>query len=127
SLVRLAIILGALATSALAGCGDDDAGPADAGPADAVPPTAAQCEAGPLLPTCTPEERPAFEGLGAEVEILRDAPGVVHVYAESDRDAFYASGYVQAFERLFQMDLNLRQALGTRAEVLGERYVDDDR
>lgn len=125
ALVRLAL-LGALAAPTLAACGDDDAGSADGGPGDAGPPTAAQCAEDPLLPTCTPDERPGFEGLAAEVEILRDASGVVHVYAASDRDALYASGYMQAFDRLFQMDLNLRRALGTRAEVLGERYADED-
>lgn len=126
SIARL-VLLVALGAPTSIGCGDDsDAGPADGGPADAGPPTEEQCDEDPLLPTCTPEERPSFDGLGAEVEILRDSSGVVHVYAESDADAFYASGYMQAFDRLFQMDLNRRRALGTRAEVLGEDYVDDD-
>ncbi|AKF03467.1 penicillin acylase family protein [Sandaracinus amylolyticus] len=107
----------ALALALLGGCGDDTR---------VAPPTEAQCDADPLLPGCTPDERPTFAGLDDEVAILRDDMGVAHVYAQSDRDAFYASGYMQAFDRLLQMDLNRRRALGRRAEVLGESYVDED-
>lgn len=91
------------------------------------PHTEAECDADPLLPGCTPAERPDFAGLSAPVEIVRDVNGMPHIYAESDADAFYASGYMQAFDRLFQMDLNRRRALGRRAEVLGARFVDEDR
>ncbi len=64
--------------------------------------------------------------LESEVEVVRDSLGVVHIYAQSDADLFYASGYMQAVDRLFQMDLTRRRARGTRAEVLGRGYVEDD-
>jgi penicillin amidase len=64
--------------------------------------------------------------LGGPVDVVRDAEGVVHVYASSDEDAFYASGYMQATDRLFQMDLQRRLALGRRAEVLGADAKADD-
>ena len=64
--------------------------------------------------------------LSAPVEIVRDRDGIVHVYAETDADAFYGAGYMQAVDRLFQMDVMRRQVYGRRAEVLGEDYVDDD-
>lgn len=64
--------------------------------------------------------------LTAPVEIVRDEDGVVHLYGQTDADVFYASGYMQATDRLFQMDINRRQIYGRRAEVLGEDFVDDD-
>ncbi|MCC6875632.1 MAG: penicillin acylase family protein [Sandaracinaceae bacterium] len=101
-----------------------DAGASDAGTSDAG--TAPDCDADPLLPGCT-DPRPAFTGPSAAIEILRDADGVPHIYAQTDADAYYASGYMQAFDRLLQMELTRRRARGTRAELLGPGYVDDDR
>lgn len=128
---RLAPIVLALTGSLALACGGDappaDGGTGDGGPGDAGPPTEAQCDADPLLPGCTPLERPAFAGLGAEVEIVRDADGVPHVFAATTTDAMYASGYMQAFDRLFQMDQSRRRALGRQAEVLGGGYVSGDR
>ena len=74
----------------------------------------------------TPDDY-AFPGLSADVEILVDTMGIPHIYAATDEDGAYASGYTMATDRLFQMDLVLRRARGTRAEVMGERFVDDDR
>jgi penicillin amidase len=67
-----------------------------------------------------------FEGLSAPVEIVLDAHGIPHVYAQTDLDLFYAAGYQMATDRLFQMDLMRRRALGRQAEVLGESKVDQD-
>ncbi len=64
--------------------------------------------------------------LQAPVEIVRDTEGVVHVYGQSDADVFYADGYMQATDRLFQMDLQRRRSYGRLAEVLGEDKVGDD-
>ncbi|NUP10919.1 MAG: penicillin acylase family protein [Polyangiaceae bacterium] len=64
--------------------------------------------------------------LGAPVEIVRDQDGVVHLYGKTDTDVFYASGYMQATDRLYQMDLMRRQVYGRRAEVLGEWASGDD-
>lgn len=68
-----------------------------------------------------------FGGLGADVEIIVDELGVPHIYGSSDADVFYASGYQMATDRLFQMDLVRRRALGRRGEVLGVGLFDDDR
>lgn len=64
--------------------------------------------------------------LAEPVEVFRDPTGMVHLYAQSDEDLFFASGYQQAADRLLSMELTRRRALGRRAELLGERYVDDD-
>lgn len=58
-------------------------------------------------------------GLAAPAEVLRDKWGVPHVRAASARDAFLAQGFVHAQDRLFQMELNRRRALGRAAEWLG--------
>jgi penicillin amidase len=71
-------------------------------------------------------EAPSTYELEDDVEIFRDSLGVVHIYAQSDEDVMYASGYMQAHDRLFQMDLTRRRALGRRAEILGAGAVDDD-
>lgn len=74
-----------------------------------------------------PFVEPAFPGLTADVEVLRDRTGVPHIYGETDADAMFGAGYAQAEDRLFQMDLTRRRYLGRRAEVLGGGYVDEDR
>lgn len=61
----------------------------------------------------------AVPGLEAEVTVLRDALGVAHIRAGSVKDAFFAQGFCHAQDRLFQMELNRRRALGRSAEWLG--------
>lgn len=58
-------------------------------------------------------------GLAGPVEVRRDALGVAHIRAGSTRDAFFAQGFCHAQDRLFQMELNRRRALGRSAEWLG--------
>lgn len=67
------------------------------------------------------------EALAAPVEVFYDARQVPHLYASSDRDLYFALGYVTARDRLWQMDFQTRAAAGTLAEVLGERAVAYDR
>jgi penicillin G amidase len=65
-------------------------------------------------------------GLTAPVEILTDAFGVAHIYAQNEPDLFFAQGYNAARDRLFQFELWRRQATGTVAELLGAREVERD-
>lgn len=58
-------------------------------------------------------------GLAAPVEVRRDALGIAHIRAGSAVDAFFAQGFCHAQDRLFQMELNRRRALGRSAEWLG--------
>ena len=62
----------------------------------------------------------------AQVEILRDARGVPHVFAASDHDLFVAYGFVMGQDRLFQMDLRRRRGAGRLAEVLGPGQLEAD-
>jgi penicillin amidase len=65
-------------------------------------------------------------GLRAQVEIVRDRWGIPHIYAKNADDLFFAQGFVQAQDRLFQMDLWRRAMGGHLAEVLGAEYIESD-
>ena len=65
-------------------------------------------------------------GAESRVEVLRDANGVVTIRAGSRRDAAFATGFVHAQERFFQMDLMRRLAAGELAELVGEAAADHD-
>ena len=58
-------------------------------------------------------------GVRAPVQILRDARGVPHIRAQNDHDLFFAQGYVEAQDRLFQLDLLRRFVYGDLSEILG--------
>jgi penicillin amidase len=65
-------------------------------------------------------------GLTAPVRVVRDTWGVPHIYARNDGDLFFAQGFVQAQDRLFQMDLWRRSAQGRLSEVLGPNFIERD-
>jgi penicillin amidase len=69
----------------------------------------------------------SLAGLAAPVEILRDAYGVPHIFAQSQRDAHFALGFVHAQDRLWQLEMNRRIGAGRLAEVLGPRALETDR
>lgn len=69
----------------------------------------------------------ATAGLRAPVEVLRDRYGVAYLSADSLEDLWFAQGVVTAGERLFQIDLALKQANGRLSELFGELTLDDDR
>jgi penicillin amidase len=58
-------------------------------------------------------------GLRAEVEILRDAWGVPHIYASSTYDLFFAQGFTQAQDRWWQMEFNRHIGHGRIQELTG--------
>lgn len=78
------------------------------------------------------KSKPQIEGevsvavLDDEVTVIRDEQGVPHIKASSDADLYRAQGFVQAQDRMFQMDLARRQASGRLAEVVGEAAVPTD-
>ena len=65
-------------------------------------------------------------GLAAPARIVRDRWGVPHIYAESQEDLFFAQGFAQAQDRLFQMDLWRRSAQGRLSQVLGANFIERD-
>jgi penicillin amidase len=62
-------------------------------------------------------------GLYDPVTILRDRRDVPHIRAANEHDLYFAEGYVQGSDRLFQLDLSRRYAYGRLAEVLGPKAL----
>lgn len=65
-------------------------------------------------------------GLRERVEVIRDRWGVPHIYANNLDDLFFAQGFVQAQDRLWQMEMYRRTFEGTLAEIMGPDYVRHD-
>jgi penicillin amidase len=59
-------------------------------------------------------------------EVYYDEYGVPHIKAENERALSFAVGYVQARDRLFQMDLHRRMMRGQLSEIFGEELVESD-
>ncbi len=100
-----------------------------------------------LLPGCDPEEEGQFPDAGdgdlevdadvdiddadagdgeelegalrRPVEVFTDEQGMPHIYAETLEDLFYVNGYIQARDRLAQMEFYRRVSTGTLSEILG--------
>jgi penicillin amidase len=68
----------------------------------------------------------AVDGLEAPVKVVRDRWGIPHIFASSQDDLFFTQGFVQAQDRLFQMDLWRRAAQGRLSEVLGPNFIERD-
>ncbi len=66
-------------------------------------------------------------GLKAQVEIVRDPNGMPHIYAANVDDLFFAQGYVQAQDRLWQMDFFRHVGEGRLSEIFGKRTVNTDK
>ncbi len=67
-----------------------------------------------------------IEGLEDRVAIIYDSWGVPHIYARSEPDLAVALGFVEAYDRLFQMDLLRRLAQGRLSELFGDLAYDSD-
>lgn len=106
SLARASLVFVSLLV--LAACGRTTPSP----PADPVPPQTS----GTLQ----------VRGLRAAVTVARDSWGIPHITAANDDDLFFAQGFVQAQDRLFQMDLWKRAVQGRLSEVLGANFIDRD-
>lgn len=117
---------------ALGGCGDDlPAGGSEASTGGTVGTSTSDTTGAASLDdtgtsTTGGEDIDEFPGLSGPVEILIDDRGIPHIYGQTDLDVSYASGYQMATDRLFQMDLTRRRALGRQAEVLGPELVGQD-
>ena len=59
--------------------------------------------------------------LQAPVKVTFDAQHVPHIVAENEHDLWFALGYIQARDRLFQMDMLRRMAAGRTSELLGKQ------
>ncbi|MDR3370352.1 penicillin acylase family protein [Rhodoferax sp.] len=65
--------------------------------------------------------------LSAPVTVRYDERGVPHIKAANEADLYRALGYVHAQDRLFQMEMVRRLAMGELAEVLGPKLLPVDK
>jgi penicillin G amidase len=65
-------------------------------------------------------------GVESPVEVYRDEYGISHVVADSMVDLCFAQGYVQAQDRLWQMDMSRRGVGGKLSEILGADFLETD-
>ncbi len=59
-------------------------------------------------------------GLKGKVDVYRDEHGVPHIFSEDEHDLFFAIGYVQAQDRLWEMTLFRAIAEGRMSELFGD-------
>ena len=69
----------------------------------------------------------AASGIDAEIVIERDSLGIPTIHAGSRADLAFATGFVHAQDRFFQMDLLRRNSAGELAEIVGPAVVEADR
>ena len=69
----------------------------------------------------------ATGGVQAKVIVERDAQGIPTITATSRTDLAFATGYIHAQDRYFQMDLTRRQAAGELSELFGAIAVPLDK
>ena len=62
-----------------------------------------------------------------EAELRYDDDGVPQIRADDEQALYFAAGYAQGTDRLFQLDFQRRWFSGTLSEVVGEDTVDMDR
>ncbi|WP_421798635.1 penicillin acylase family protein [Haliscomenobacter sp.] len=73
-----------------------------------------------------PDQQLQLSGLNNPVKLVFDERRVPHIFADNTEDAFFAQGYITAYNRLWQMDMSTRKVSGRLAEVVGERALASD-
>lgn len=66
-------------------------------------------------------------GVQETVDIVRDAEGIPHIYANTPDDAYFGLGFVHAQDRLWQLEMSRRVVAGRMAEILGPKALAADR
>ncbi len=65
--------------------------------------------------------------LSDSVRVAFDKHGIPHIFAQNDRDLYFAQGYITARDRLWQMEFQTLAAAGRLSEILGPRTLEYDR
>lgn len=68
-----------------------------------------------------------FPGVQHTTTVWIDSQMVPHIHAANDHDLYFMQGYIHAYFRLWQMDLQTRAAGGRVSEVVGEKALAFDR
>jgi penicillin G amidase len=66
-------------------------------------------------------------GLMDSVQVFFDDRRVPHVFAQNDHDLYFMQGFLQARDRLFQMEMQTYDAAGRLSELIGPSLVERDR
>lgn len=66
-------------------------------------------------------------GLSAPVRVTRDQYGIANIYAATTHDLFAAQGYVEASERMWQMEVWRHIGSGRLSELFGKSELDTDK
>ncbi|MFI5139484.1 MAG: penicillin acylase family protein [Sphingobacteriales bacterium] len=75
----------------------------------------------------TATENLDLTGLLDKVIIRYDEHRIPHIFAKNDHDLYYAQGYATARDRLWEMDIQTRQAAGRLSEIIGPKALEIDR
>lgn len=62
----------------------------------------------------------------APAQIVREANGIPHIFAQNEHDLYFLQGWVHGEDRLFQMDVTRRSVGGTLAELFGPSALPTD-
>ncbi|MGE3958323.1 MAG: penicillin acylase family protein [Vicinamibacterales bacterium] len=73
------------------------------------------------------DEDATVRGLSGDVDIVRDADAIPHVFATTKRDGLFGLGYVHAQDRLWQMEFQRRVGHGRLSEIFGAATIPQDR
>src|SRR2546429_502904 len=65
-------------------------------------------------------------GLSGNVDVTYDQYDVPHIFCANQNDCYAVQGYIQAQDRLFQMDLFRRIARGQLSTLIGSSGVSQD-
>lgn len=80
-----------------------------------------------LLRSCVPPTSGQSSVPGYSVRVVRDEWGIPHLFADSEREAYFGLGFAMGQDRLWQMDYFRRLGCGTLAEVTGSASLGSDR
>src|SRR6266404_883036 len=69
----------------------------------------------------------SIPGLTGAVDVTYDPFDIPHIFCANQNDCYAAQGYIQAQDRLFEMDLFRRTAEGRAAELVGSVLVGQDK
>jgi len=65
--------------------------------------------------------------LKSVVKVYSLTGGIKHIEANYESDAYFAIGYIQATDRMFQLDILRRTAKGELSEIFGREYLPFDK
>ncbi|MGC4082191.1 MAG: penicillin acylase family protein [Vicinamibacterales bacterium] len=66
-------------------------------------------------------------GSSGDVDIVRDADAIPHIFATTKRDGLFGLGYAHAQDRLWQMEFQRRIGHGRLSEIFGSATIAQDR